>query len=303
MTKHFLKVASVIVITLACSSGGGTGPGEDPMPWRPARSPTARDIHAVWAVAENDVWACGEGGNILHYDGAEWRLDITEQAPNFFDIQFVSPTAGWACGKDGWVARLENGEWKRVSGIPRTNTLYAMHARNETGAWFCGSGGTVLHYQNGEWTDESPGISEDLYGIRVVSLDKGWLVGDNGRIMKRTNGTWVRVTSPVQADYRCAFFVSEDEGWFGATDGYAIHLKGGGFSKTRLPSTETITGLYFKQDGRGFAVTKAGNIYAYSPDTASWRLWDGYNRTLFDITFSAGEHGWAVGAGGTILRH
>ena len=303
MTRYFATAAIIVVFTLACSSGGGSGPGENTMPWRPVHSPTAKDIHALWPLAEDDVWACGEGGNILHYDGNEWRLDITSLAPTFFDIQMISPTTGWVCGRDGWVARLENGEWNRVAGVPRTEALYAMHAHSATGAWFCGAHGTVIHYQDGVWTDESPGISEDLYGNRVYALDKGWLVGDQGRVMKRSNGIWVPVTSPVEADYRCAFFVSEDEGWFGAADGYAVHLKSGGFSKTRLPGAETIAGLYLRQDGRGYAVTKAGNIYAYSPDTGGWRLWDGYNRQLYDITFSAGEHGWAVGAGGTILRH
>ncbi|MGD8719656.1 MAG: hypothetical protein PVH29_12655 [Candidatus Zixiibacteriota bacterium] len=303
MTRHFPKFAAVLILTVACSSGGGSGPSEPVDTWRPVKSPTANDIHALWANAEDDVWACGKNGNILHYDGGEWRLDITELAPDFYDVQFVSPTVGWVCGKDGWVARLENGEWTRVAGIPRTNTLYAMHARNEEGAWFCGAGGTVLHYQSGEWVDESPGISEDLAGIRVFSLDKGWLVGDGGRIMERKNGTWSRVTSPVQADYECMFFVSEDEGWFGATDGFAVHLKGGGLSKTRLPNPETITSLFFNQEGRGYAVTKAGNIYFYAPATGEWRLWDGVSHQLYDITFPAGGHGWIVGAEGTILRN
>lgn len=300
MTEHFVKAAAVIVLTVAC--GAGPGPEEGPTPWRPVHSPTTKDINALWVIAEDDIWACGAGGNILQYDGYEWRLDITAPAPDFFDVEFVSPAQGWVCGKDGWVGRRDGGEWSRVPGNVRTNDLYALHAHGAAEAWFCGSRGVVLHYLNGEWKDESPGIDEDLHGIWVVGRDRGWLAGDNGRILRRSNGTWVPVTGPVEAHYRCAFFVADDEGWFGATDGYVVHLKGGGLSKTHLPSPETVTGLYFKRDGPGYAVTRGGNIYTYSPK-GGWQSWGGHDRPLFDVSFAGEDEGWAVGAAGTILRH
>jgi photosystem II stability/assembly factor-like uncharacterized protein len=302
MFKHFAKTAALALLVIACSSGGGAGPDDTPVPWRPAHSPTAEDIHAIWAVSEDDIWACGEKGNILHYDGSEWRLDITTLAPDFFDISFVSSEEGWVCGKDGWVARREAGKWRQVPGNTRSSTLYALDAHGAADAWFCGSRGAVLHYQDGVWTDQSPNVGDDLHGIRVAGDDKGWVVGDNGRILKRTNGQWEQVTSPVSADYRCAFFVGDDEAWFGASGGFAVHLKAGGLTKTRLPAAETITGLYFQSNGRGYAVTMGGNIYVYSPKARSWRLWYSHNRQLFDVTFTSEERGWAVGAVGTILR-
>ncbi|MEE8640716.1 MAG: hypothetical protein V3T41_09935 [bacterium] len=303
MSKHFAKAAALAIIVVACSSGGGSGPGETPVPWRPAHSPTAEDVHAIWVVGEDDIWACGDNGNILHYDGYEWRLDITKLAPDFFDIQFVSSSQGWVCGKDGWVSRRASGKWEEVPGNTRSNALYALDAHGAAEAWFCGSRGTVLHYKDGVWADESPNVDNDLYGIRVAGDGKGWVVGDRGRILERSGGKWEEVTSPVGSDYRCAFFVSDDEAWFGAADGFAVHLKAGGLNKTRLPNAETITGLYFHSNGRGYAVTKGGNIYSYSPATKNWRLWAGHNRQLFDITFSTAERGWIVGAAGTILRH
>jgi photosystem II stability/assembly factor-like uncharacterized protein len=303
MSKYFSIAAASALLVVACSSGGGSGPEETPVPWRPVHSPTAEDIRALWVVDEDDIWACGDNGNILHYDGYEWRLDITTVAPDFYDIQFVSGSRGWVCGKDGWVACRDGGKWQRVPGNTRSNTLHALDAHGADEAWFCGSRGTVLHYKDGVWTDESPNVDNDLYGIHVVGDNKGWVVGNGGRILKRSGDEWLEVTSPVVSDYRCAFFVSEYEAWFGAEDGFVVHLKSGGLNKTRLPSAETVTGLYFHSDGRGLAVTKGGNIYAYSPESRNWRLWDGHNRQLFDIAYSTAERGWIVGASGTILRH
>ena len=35
-------------------------------------SPTTATLHGVWGTAANDVWAVGDSGLILHFDGSEW---------------------------------------------------------------------------------------------------------------------------------------------------------------------------------------------------------------------------------------
>src|SRR5947207_14074353 len=35
-------------------------------------SPTTATLHGVWGAAANDVWAVGDSGLILHFDGSGW---------------------------------------------------------------------------------------------------------------------------------------------------------------------------------------------------------------------------------------
>ncbi|MDF2693089.1 MAG: hypothetical protein K0S65_1472, partial [Labilithrix sp.] len=35
-------------------------------------SPTTADLNAVWGSSSSDVWAVGNAGVVLHYDGKSW---------------------------------------------------------------------------------------------------------------------------------------------------------------------------------------------------------------------------------------
>jgi photosystem II stability/assembly factor-like uncharacterized protein len=294
-------VAGVALLT-ACTGGGGSGPSQTPS-WRSVASPTNRDINAVSRAADNDVWACGDAGTVLRWDGTEWRLTITSIAPDCYDLDMISSTAGWMCGGEGFVARYDGQGWVPYPQSLKVVNLYGLCVIDTTEVWACGERGTILHYKWGGWEDKSPAISDDLYAIRVNADGSGWAVGDNGRILKReADGNWTAVTSPIGADYRCAFFLNDAEGYFGATNGYIVHLKDGGFSKSRLPSTGTVLGLHLRLDGRGYAVTKAGHIYIRATD-GGWRQWFYAGDQLNDIVFHQGEHGFAVGERGVIYAH
>ena len=220
--------------TLSC--GGGTTPDEPEVPaWRPAKSPTVRNIYALWPLAEDNVWAVGQGGNVLRFNGDEWQLVITTLTKDLYDIQFVAPGRAWVCGADGFAADGDGVAWNEHPQTLSSAVLYGLHALSTNDCWFCGAGGTILHYKAGVWHDESPsGVSEDLYAIRATGDGGGWCVGGAGRILKRCNNNWVPVTSPANADYHCAFFINDNEGWFGGSNGYVIHYKNGGLSKTCL---------------------------------------------------------------------
>ena len=40
--------------------------------WQPMDSGTTKWLYGVWGSSENNVFAVGEGGSILHYNGSTW---------------------------------------------------------------------------------------------------------------------------------------------------------------------------------------------------------------------------------------
>jgi pyruvate/2-oxoglutarate dehydrogenase complex dihydrolipoamide acyltransferase (E2) component len=63
-------------------------------------SPTTRTLNRVRGTAADDVWAVGDGGTILHWDGIEW----SEQAsgtPNDLDGVWAVGTTAFAAGPGG----------------------------------------------------------------------------------------------------------------------------------------------------------------------------------------------------------
>ena len=88
-------------------------------------------LRSVWGAGKNDVFAVGDNGNVLKYNGTMWsRMDSTTQ----FGLRGVWGTAA--------------------------NDVYAV-----------GLGGTVLHYNGQAWKRQDSGTSISLIGVFGVGKD------------------------------------------------------------------------------------------------------------------------------------
>lgn len=109
-------------------------------------------IRGLWGSGDKDIWAVGDYGTILHYDGKIWSL-------------VPSPTQ--ANLKAVWGSSYDN--------------VYAI-----------GEQGTLLHYTEslGTWNSLSLGISSTLWGIWGDAPNHIWLVGEQGTLWALDGKTW-----------------------------------------------------------------------------------------------------------------
>jgi len=68
--------------------------------WTRVAVGTVADLSAVWGLAKNDVWAVSHAGEIFHFDGAAWTLVKTEPNTDFSAVWASSATDVWAVGND-----------------------------------------------------------------------------------------------------------------------------------------------------------------------------------------------------------
>ena len=88
------------------TSGGGAGGGANK--WVNVTSPVNTTLRAMWATADNNIYAVGDGGTIIRYDGVSWaKVAITP---------------------------------------PPTATLRAIWGSSATNIYVVGDSGLVLHY-------------------------------------------------------------------------------------------------------------------------------------------------------------
>lgn len=99
---------------------------------------------AVHALSEDNVWAVGNAGAILHFDGDEWEVVQGLEDYTLLDVDFAGPDDGWAVGTQGTVFRYQGGVWK-PSDSGTTATLNGVASRPRGEAWAAGSGGTFLY--------------------------------------------------------------------------------------------------------------------------------------------------------------
>src|SRR2546427_7409028 len=108
--------ASVVHAQSVCSSDGWCW--SNPLP-------QGNPLRSVWGSASTDVWAVGDAGTILHWDGSAW--------------------SGFPSGTG--------------------NILYSVWGSASTDVWAVGDAGTILHWDGSAWSTVSTGTTHVLRGV------------------------------------------------------------------------------------------------------------------------------------------
>jgi hypothetical protein len=107
--------------------------------------PTSSYLRAVHAVAANDVWAVGDPGTILHYNGTDWSVSTSGVTQHLYAITGSGNTL-WAAGMGGTILRKVGGGAWTVEQSGTTRTIQALWATNAGDVWAGGDQGLLLRY-------------------------------------------------------------------------------------------------------------------------------------------------------------
>ena len=112
--------------------------------------PQGNTLRSVWGVASNDVWAAGDGGTLLHFDGANWSAPTPLGAATTQDLYAIhgtSATDAWAVGLGGALVHWDGSAWtaSQQSGVTTNQALRAVWGSTANDYWAVGSTGTILH--------------------------------------------------------------------------------------------------------------------------------------------------------------
>ena len=113
--------------------------------WQSVPSNTGVDLHGVWGNAANNFYAVGDGGLILHWNGASWA-----QQPSGVQVR-LNALSGfrnlvWAVGDSGTILYSMDGTTWQQKSNPRTNNLYGAWNpnSNQSQAFSVGGGSDIL---------------------------------------------------------------------------------------------------------------------------------------------------------------
>jgi hypothetical protein len=103
------------------------------------------NLRAIWGSGTNDIWAVGEVGAIVHYDGTAWSPITTP--PTTIGLRGIWGTAAndvWAVGDSGVIEHFDGSRWSQdVRSTSRT--LRAVWGDPSGELWVVGDAGTLLH--------------------------------------------------------------------------------------------------------------------------------------------------------------
>jgi hypothetical protein len=78
---------------------------------------TWRDLAAIDATGPRDLWTAGQGGTVMHFDGARWSREPTNTAVSLTGIEVLAPDDVWAWGGETLLHRDANGWAPRADGL------------------------------------------------------------------------------------------------------------------------------------------------------------------------------------------
>ena len=294
--------------------------------WDAGTTLATSTLESVDASGTNDVWTVGLDKKVYHYSlSSAWSAVTAGVATNLSRVSAATASCIWAVGPAGVIDATSNGglTWAtQTSGT--TNDINGIDAVSSTVAYAACSYGTgnkniVLVYSSGTWSTKNPATPlVNLYGITSTpsSPTTCWAVGASGAIRKGTSsgGTWATETSGVTtqlngvsaADANYVFAAGNTDG----TKGTLLRTTNGGTAWSRyttgVPNIDFngVSGINVSPNYYAWAVGDGGNIWYTSNGGTTWSAQTSpTTNDLYDVSATALNNVWAVGASGTILHY
>jgi hypothetical protein len=191
-------------------------------------------LNDMWAAAPDDIYAVGDRGVVLHYDGRAWSK-VRSGGPALRAVWGHDGTV-WAVGDSGVSLRYDGAGWTSIpTGV--TVSLQGVHG---TGAdrVFAVGGGRVLHYDGSAWTGMTPPpCGCQLFAVYAKPSVGIVVAGSGGSVYLRAPGGWQRMNVPGAGILRDIWAAAWYDMFVVGDDGVLAHWNGNTWtSQYNLPS-------------------------------------------------------------------
>jgi hypothetical protein len=279
--------------------------------------PQGHDLNAIWGTAPDDVWAVGDAGTILHWDGSRWTSWTSGPADILTGVWATAPDDVWAVAtttsgrpsppRDGFVLHREEGAWSVVS-APLTTGLLDVWAARPDDAWVVGYGGLVARGGRAAWTVLRTGVPEESVGrVWGSGPEDVWVAGGLAGVARWHGGAWTVPGDSPPDLARSITGCGPDDVWAADDRGRVSRWNGAGWTAIPGGTEASLSDLWCVEPGDVWAVGAA-----WDPAHGTIRHWDGPSFTatepegvhdmLRGVWASSHDDVWVVGDYGAVLH-
>lgn len=264
--------------------------------------PASSSFNRLWAFADDNIWAVGDRGLFMHWDGHAWRLLPSSPLGSSAIVEIWAFAPGDVWLFDGYRARAAhwNGSAWEDAVAPAFPIRKAWGFPDGT-MWAVGRGGNVARYSAGRWSGVPTAVTEDLSGVWGRDASSLFVVGERGTVLRWNGATFVTETQGV---YPELFAVWGDaisgEVWATGRAGTLLRRGGGSWSPTSSPTTAWLYGFAGRGSTDLWAFGEGGTVLHW--DGKEWALRPvPIQGTLRTATVSSMGDLWLAGTGGTLV--
>jgi hypothetical protein len=173
-----------------CSSGGWC--------WS-TPAPQGNPLYSIWGSSSSDVWAVGESGAIVHWNGKVWSQVPSGVAGALRSVWAASPSDAWTVGDDAAVLHWNGSAWSPRSDVPATGYYWrAVWGTSASDVWIVGGneaigGGAMMHWDGADWTTyAAPEAFDAIWGPRSNDI---WGLDDSHGFHHWDGTSWTTVST------------------------------------------------------------------------------------------------------------
>ncbi|MBF0497109.1 MAG: WD40 repeat domain-containing protein, partial [Deltaproteobacteria bacterium] len=193
--KKVIMLTSLLAVLWVVPALGEAG-------WTGMPSPTSKILRGVWGSSGTDVFAVGDDGVILHYNGSGWDMS-SRSLYQFSGVWGSSGTGVLAVGtmlSSGTVLRYDGSTWSKMTswGYP-LSSIWGSSATDI----FAGGFNTILHYNGSNWTNMYDSSQSNDYFLSVWGSSGTDVFAAGARSVQHYNGTaWTAMSIPTSNTLR-----------------------------------------------------------------------------------------------------
>lgn len=146
---------------------------------------------------------------------------IAAKYGSLLSLEMISEDEGWAVGDGGTILHYQHGTWQREDS-PVESTLWDVYMRSAEEGWIVGAGGTILHFDGTAWSMTASPTSEPLFAVVVDDTGGVWAGGANGTLLQLDDEAWVNMEVPAKSTIRHIGMIDDGELWAFGSDGLIL---------------------------------------------------------------------------------
>lgn len=233
---------------------------------------SGKDLYAVHATSALSVWAVGEGGVAIRFNGSFWLPKATGVASTLYGFYAIGASRGLAVGAQGTAVLLEDGLFEPLE-TKTSADLFAVILTPDGEGTIVGAGGLILRYSAGSFEQVASPTRRDLFALVRDASGNLFASGDGVVLSQDQSGTWRVVLSTPEEDLRAVY----------ALDGGHVFAVG-------------KAGAAYRFDGKNWVRLSVRDIPLEGGGTVP------FQSALYGVWASGPNDVWAVGERGFVLR-
>lgn len=204
-------------------------------------------IRNIVVNADDDIWAFGDNGFSLRFDGESWQAvrnpltGIGQRKGSIWAAACADRDQCFAGSQEGRLIRWDGTRWDDVLSPAKDERIYGIQLTSPDSGWMAADG--FLASWNGKrWTKADLEDVPRMYDVALIGRDWGWAVGDAGTVFKYDGEEWQEIE--IKGSFfrlRSIACASKTECWAAGEAGAVFRWNGTQWERVRLGTINRLT--------------------------------------------------------------